>query len=274
MPCGLDLVTSHRAHQHIFNYKLYLLREKRPGDILRVEWINIQYRNWFIWLGKLLQLHHIGNEQTLGNYMFRIWWTSALCLVWVLPVSSRGRYRFTKALPSRWTRFIVVCNRPSVWCARWPDKSYVDHLWIGNVLHSVTRWPLLTGQNFTGQSFAFQWGWEMFLASRFDPFNGEFLLTVLDELAGPYPSILLGFAGYFWAQSLHCQFLSFKNVAFFVFLRTAISSFTPLCFHLVLKRAPRFLSPVRHVDLSQGRARKAYWSMAVLGDRQKFFNLF
>ena len=126
----------------------------------------------------------------------------------------------------------------------------------------------------TGQSFAFQWGWEMFLASRFDPFNGEFLLIVRHELAGPYPSILLDFSGYFWAQSLHYQFLSFKKVAFFVFLRTAISSFTPLCFHLVLKRAPRFLSPVRHVDLSQGRARKAYWSMAVLGDRQKFFNLF
>ena len=27
-------------------------------------------------------------------------------------------------------------------------------------------------------------------------------------------------------------------------------------------------------DLSQGRARKASWSMAVLGHRQKFFNLF
>ena len=48
----------------------------------------------------------------------------------------------------------------------------------------------------------------------------------------------------------------------------------PLCFHLVLKRAPRFLSPVRHVDLSQGQARKASWSMAVLDHRQKFFNLF
>ena len=47
-----------------------------------------------------------------------------------------------------------------------------------------------------------------------------------------------------------------------------------LCFHLVLKCAPRFLSPVRHVDLSQGRARNASWSMAVLGHRQKFFNLF
>ena len=32
----------------------------------------------------------------------------------------------------------------------------------------------------------------MFLASRFDPFNGEFLLIVLHELAGPT-------LGYFWA---------------------------------------------------------------------------
>ena len=47
-----------------------------------------------------------------------------------------------------------------------------------------------------------------------------------------------------------------------------------LCFHLVLKCAPRFLSPVRHVDLSQGRARKASWSIAVLCHSQKFFNLF
>ena len=148
----------------------------------------------------------------------------------------------------------------------WPRAA------IGILL--ATRWPLLTGQNVTGQSFAFQWGWEMFLASRFDPFSGEFLLIVLHELAGPYPSILLGFAGYFWAQSLGYQFLSFKNVAFFVFLRTTISSFTPLCFHLVLKRAPRFLSPVRHVDLSQGRARKASWSMAVFCHCQKFFNFF
>ena len=93
---------------------------------------------------------------------------------------------------------------------------------------------------------------------------------VLHELTGPYPSICLGFAGYFWAQFLHYQFLPFKNVAFFVFLCTAISSFTPLCFHLILKRAPRFLTPIRHVDLSQGRARKASWSMAVLGHRQKF----
>ena len=114
----------------------------------------------------------------------------------------------------------------------------------------------------------------MFLASRFDPFNGEFLLIVLHELAGPYPSILLGFARYFGAQSLHYQFLSFKNVAFFVLLCTTISNFTPLCFHFVLKRAPRFLSSVRHVDLSYGRARKASWSMAVLGHRQKFFSLF
>ena len=113
-----------------------------------------------------------------------------------------------------------------------------------------------------------EWGWEMFLASRFDPFSGEFLI-VLHELAGPYPSILLGFARYLWAQSLHYQFLSFKNVAFFVFLHTAISSFTPLCFHLVLKRTPRFLSSVRHGDLSQVRARKASWSMAVLGHVQK-----
>ena len=116
--------------------------------------------------------------------------------------------------------------------------------------------------------------WEMFLASPFEPYNGAFLLIELQELAGPYPSILLGFTGYFWAQSLHYQFLSFKNVAFFVFLLTAIASFTPLFFHLVLKRAPRFLSPVRHVDLSQGRARKASWSMSVLGHRQKCFNLF
>ena len=43
-----------------------------------------------------------------------------------------------------------------------------------------------------------------------------------------------------------------------------------LCFHLVLKCAPRFLSPVRHVDLSQGRARKAYWSMAVLETVKNF----
>ena len=34
----------------------------------------------------------------------------------------------------------------------------------------------------------------MFLARCFDPFSGEFLLIVLHELAGPYPSILLGFA--------------------------------------------------------------------------------
>ena len=58
---------------------------------------------------------------------------------------------------------------------------------------------------------------------------------------------------YFWAlpdtSALSLQFLSFKNVAFFVLLCIAMSSFTPLCF-LVLKRAPRFLSPVRHVDLS------------------------
>ena len=33
----------------------------------------------------------------------------------------------------------------------------------------------------------------MFLASRFDPFNGEFLLIVRHELAGPYPSILWAF---------------------------------------------------------------------------------
>ena len=31
----------------------------------------------------------------------------------------------------------------------------------------------------------------------FDPFNGEFLLIVLHKLAGPYLSILLGFARYF-----------------------------------------------------------------------------
>ena len=65
-----------------------------------------------------------------------------------------------------------------------------------------------------------------------------------------------------------------RMLPFSCFLCTAISSFMPLCFHLVLKRAPRFLSPVRHVDLSQGQARKASWSMAVLDHRQKFFNLF
>ena len=37
----------------------------------------------------------------------------------------------------------------------------------------------------------------MFLTRCFDPYNGEFLLIVLHELAGPYPSILFGFAGYF-----------------------------------------------------------------------------
>ena len=36
----------------------------------------------------------------------------------------------------------------------------------------------------------------MFLTRRFDPYNGEFLLIVLHKLAGPYPSILFGFAGY------------------------------------------------------------------------------
>ena len=61
-------IKSHRVHQHIFfNYKLYLLREKRPDNILQVKWINIQYRNWFIWLGKLPKLHHMQNGQTLGN---------------------------------------------------------------------------------------------------------------------------------------------------------------------------------------------------------------
>ena len=39
----------------------------------------------------------------------------------------------------------------------------------------------------------------MFLteAGALIPTNGEFLLIVLHKLAGPYPSILFGFAGYF-----------------------------------------------------------------------------
>ena len=137
----------------------------------------------------------------------------------------------------------------------------------------VTRWPLLTGQNITGQSFAFQWGQEMFLASCLEPFR-EFLLIILHKLAGPYPRNTLV---YFWAlpdisELILCTTNSClsRMLPFFVFLRTAISGFMPLCFHLVLKRAPRFLSPVRHVDLSQGWARKASWSMAVLGHRQNF----
>ena len=59
----------------------------------------------------------------------------------------------------------------------------------------VTRWPLLTGQNITGQSFAFQWGQEMFLASCLEPFR-EFPLIMLHKLAGPYPRNTLV---YFWA---------------------------------------------------------------------------
>ena len=34
---------------------------------------------------------------------------------------------------------------------------------------------------------------KMFLASRVDPFNGEFLLIVLHELAGPYSSTVWAF---------------------------------------------------------------------------------
>ena len=60
---------------------------------------------------------------------------------------------------------------------------------------------------------------------------------------------------YFWAfqdtseLSLCTTNSCLKNVTFFILLPTAISSFTPLCFHLILKSAPRFLFPVGNVVL-------------------------
>ena len=105
----------------------------------------------------------------------------------------------------------------------------------------MTRWPLLTGQNITGQSFAFQWRWKNVsckplwsLQWRVPPHRtvrarGALLVRM------PCSSIFLGFPGNFWAQPLHYQFLSLKNVALFVFLPTAIvSSVKPLCFYLLL----------------------------------------
>ena len=68
-------------------------------------------------------------------------------------------------------------------------------------------------------------------------------------------------------SSVSALLILVSQVTFFVFFfPNAISSLTPLCFHLVLKSAPRFPFPVRHVVLSWVKSvPKASWSMAVIG---------